>query len=110
MAQILYLPQVIKNAMVFTQHYETTLPKPTVSITDDQTEVILEWRQGQHHAILSIDDSEYYGYTTYDYLKETYIPGQHRSKINEAIPNDLRQYLTQMQTPQIYNQHWLHKD
>jgi len=96
--------------MTFAQHYEAILPKPTVSITDDETEVILEWRQGQHHVILSIDDSEHYEYTIYDDVKAIYTPGQHRPKITEAIPDDLHQYLTQMQTPQVYNQHWLHKD
>ncbi|GLI23425.1 hypothetical protein XFLAVUS301_30990 [Xanthobacter flavus] len=83
----------LRRALADVRHFladSPPLPLPRCSVGSDG-EIVLEWRDGERHALVSFEGDQSFGYTFR--LGQGFVPGEAEGRIPGGAPADLVAYL-----------------
>ena len=75
----------------YAKTFPAYLPEAYISVSEDGTEVSLEWKSGYKCATILFDEEKSYGYAYFKGGK--FIPGKFEAGFDKPLPQDLIDYI-----------------
>ena len=75
----------------YVKTFPATLPEACIGVSEDGTEVSVEWKLGYKCATILFDEDKTYGYAYFKGGK--FIPGKEEAGFDKPLPQDLIDYI-----------------